>query len=126
VISHVLYFHKKVLANAVFFFHLGWAALILCGSIFAIGMDWYRPIHFALMAITISAQLLFRGCPLTILESALRRSGDERFTDFKGRFIAYYLDKWFGFKLSVKVVTVGAWLLFLFAAVLFVAFLLGK
>ncbi|OHA52481.1 MAG: hypothetical protein A3A30_04975 [Candidatus Terrybacteria bacterium RIFCSPLOWO2_01_FULL_48_14] len=78
------------------------------------------------MAITISAQLLFRGCPLTILENMLRRSDDERFKDFKGRFIAYYLNKWFGFNLSAKIVTVGAWLLFVFAAVLFVVFLLGK
>jgi len=121
--SRFLYLHKETLGKTIFAFHMLWVVILIGGGVVSIAVGWYRPIHFAVVGVTVVSQLLFLGCPLTTLEVALRNYGGKSIEGFKGGFLIHYLDKRFGLRPSVVALTVGTWLLFAFATVLFIAFL---
>lgn len=60
--------------------------------------------HFMFILVTVISQLLFLGCPLTILEEWLRGKSNPK--DFHGSFTAYLLSRFFGIRLPVVLVGV--------------------
>jgi len=82
--------------------HMFWTLLLLLGSFFIYKISVYRVIHLALVAVTISAQAVWKGCPLTLYESHLRKKLGSFMKPES--FVAYYTQKLFG-------VTPPMWLL---------------
>lgn len=93
----------KLLADAVFVFHMVWIVILLGGIGVQFRYEWDRPIHMAVVTITIVSQLIFLGCPLVALEQALRRKYDAS-NSFTGSFVVYYL-RFFGVEVSPTMVT---------------------
>ena len=95
----------KLLANSVMVFHLLWVVILIGGGVMQFKLEWYRPIHTAVVTTTVLSQLIFLGCPLVVLENSLRRQYDPS-TTFTGSFIAHYLQK-FGVEVSPLMVTLA-------------------
>ena len=110
----------EILANAVLALHGVVVILLVLGIILAKRFPWYIPFHAALVTTTIVSQITFVSCPLTKLEFALR---DE---EIQGGFILNYLNKWFNLNPSAQSLTIATYLLVLYSAFLFFAWLLQK
>ncbi|NTW14615.1 MAG: DUF2784 domain-containing protein [Candidatus Moranbacteria bacterium] len=95
----------RILADSVMWFHWFWIALMLGGIFFSINHPWYVPFHGLIIATTITGQILFLGCPLVALESALRRKYDPS-VSYTGSFTCHYLNEWFGIVVSPQVMVV--------------------
>jgi uncharacterized membrane protein len=107
----------KTLADVTFWFHWVWVAIIVAGGFMAAFCEWYRTIHAAIVAMTISAQVAFLGCPLVALESYLRRQyGDCE--NFNGSFVCYGLEKYFNITIHPGAITVALIVIAVIAAIL--------
>lgn len=71
--------HKLIVATHVF-----WALVLLISFPLTILFTWYHNIAISLVAFTLIVQLLFRGCPLTVLENHVR--ADPYNSTFLGHF----------------------------------------
>ena len=84
------------LANLVLGFHVVWGLGIVALALIATWKKEWRGVSLAVTYATCSAQWMFGGCPLTLLEWRLR--GDE--SAWTKGFVVHYAEKWFGFRLS--------------------------
>lgn len=92
------------LAETTFVIHWGFIATITLGPVMQLYNKWTRAIFWVLFAGGIFGNLYFEGCPLTILETALRESCGEYIEFSSGSFICHYLKEWFGFNIVPKAV----------------------
>jgi len=95
----------RLLANATFWFHMLWVAILLAGLPLSAFYPWYRPIHGIVVLTTVASQIIWLGCPLTMIECAFRAKYDPS-TSFTGSFVTYYLKKWFNVTVPAKVVVI--------------------
>lgn len=107
----------RKLANAVFYFHMFWIVVLIGGAFLATYYPWYRPINFAVLTVTIGSQLIWMGCPLTIIEYSLRSKydPDHRYT---GSFVCYLLDRTFGIKVT-PIMVIGQLAILTIVAIVF-------
>ncbi len=89
----------KLIADLCFWIHLFWAFLLVAGIPLAIIFPAYRLINAIIFALTIACQRLWGGCPLTILEGALRKKIDSRQGPYDS-FISSLVAKWLGIKIT--------------------------
>lgn len=95
----------RKLANATFWFHWIWVAILLGGIPMQITFQWYKPVHMVVLTTTLVSQLLWLGCPLVALENAFRAKYDPN-TTYSGSFICHYLKKRFGISVSPTIIIV--------------------
>jgi hypothetical protein len=91
--------HYKLLADGVFAFHMFWIACLLLGWLVS------KRMHIWAVVTTITAQILFLGCPLTALEMSLRRKYDPYNHQYTGSFMCHLLHKWFSIQVPSWAIT---------------------
>lgn len=112
----------KFLADLVFVSHMV-LVLILLGGSFAIlsGLYLQYPhlmrIHGIITAATLISQIIFLGCPLVTLESALRNKYRSKPSTYYGSFVVYFLMKLTGVKVPVILVTTGMYMIVVIAVI---------
>jgi hypothetical protein len=103
----------RIFANVTLWFHWVWVAILLFGFVAQSALEWYKPIHLVVLSTTICGQILFGGCPLTILENAFRRKYDPLKT-YSGGFTIHYIQKHFGVEVSpwtISVIFIGIFII---------------
>lgn len=88
------------LADGVVVFHTIWTLLVFGGAVAMIVYPSYAFMEILVLSITLLASLPLRfTCPVTLLEAKLRRKIDPSY-DNQGSFMATYLNKMAGTKIS--------------------------
>ncbi len=87
----------QVLAVALDIFHLVWIGVMITTCILSIipKRPLFKKIYLIVIGTTILLQIVFLGCPLTVLSQALRQCDDPSFS-FDGGFTAFILRNYFG------------------------------
>lgn len=96
----------KKLANLVYWFHLLWIAVMVVGGAFQFFYTTFQRIYFAMVAMMAISQILWMGCALTALESALRAKDDPNYIQ-GGSFICSCVKRWFGVNIPPSVITIS-------------------
>jgi len=94
----------KRLAWITFVFHLFWVIVLLGGIPLSHCLKWYMQYHMCAFTMTIVSQIIWFGCPLTMLETYLRRKADPHYGNYTGSFICLLLRKILGIRVPGWVV----------------------
>jgi len=116
-----------LLANIVAIIHVLVVIALFGGSIAFFTVKKYRgsiwdKLHSALVFVTMGTQIIFLGCPLTLIEQALRSRYNPSIT-YYGSFTTHYLLKYFGFEVEGMAVTAVMAIIVLTAIASFLVFL---
>ena len=95
-----------ILADIVFWFHWAWLITLIIGSPFFIfnRTKWYSWCYWIMGISTGLSDLIFWGCPLTLLENTFRMQYNPK-TAYKGSFVCKYIKEYFDFQLPAEYVT---------------------
>ena len=105
----------RLLADAVVVVHAGFIAFVAAGGLIALRHRWFPWIHLPCAAYGVLVEVLGWTCPLTPLETRLRRLGGE--AGYAGGFVERYLvplvypqpfPRWLGWALAGLVLAVNA------------------
>ncbi len=91
------------LADIVSWFHAFWLLLLLGGSLIALIFPWYKTINWIVISVTLVSQILWLGCPLTVLEHSLRNKYNPA-DKSSGSFVCNFCENKLGIKISPIVV----------------------
>jgi hypothetical protein len=81
-----------IAADITAFFHFIWIVFLIAGSFIGRRYKWVKRLHMAGIAFALFIQLVGWYCPLTHLETWLRRMHDPS-NSYAGSFIINYLEK---------------------------------
>lgn len=89
----------RVLADSVLWFHVVWGWSLAAGIFVMLKYPRYRPFQLASVGATCASKIVFwGGCPLTVLENALRAHYSPGAT-YQGSFTCHYAMAEFGLRL---------------------------
>lgn len=94
---------KKISIGFIVGFHLSWLIMLLVSLPLVVFVPRFSIPVLVIVAVTLLAQLVFWGCPLTIAEHKLR--GPHAYPE--KTFLSHYLKAWFDVRLSDRAVDVG-------------------
>lgn len=102
------------LADSVVMFHILWTFLVFGGAIAMILYPPYAFMEILILSVTLLASLPLRfTCPITLIEAKLRRKIDPSY-DNQGSFMATYLNKIAGTKISRRAMDTIIGIIYLF------------
>lgn len=109
----------RLLANIVFVVHIA-VIVYMLSSILLVGSGFFREhhtlekAHFTFIGTVLISQIAFGGCPLVVLESALRHQYDPSIS-MTGSFTVFLIRNLTGVSVSVVFVTIGTYSIVLIA-----------
>lgn len=92
---------RLILADICFWFHWIWIGVMLALLFISIEYTGLRTTSFIMTFTTITAQIVWLGCPILLLEKKLRGESDS------GSFICYFLHNSFGINIPSWVIFVS-------------------
>jgi|SRR3990167_1234926 len=92
MISPMMPFCYRLLAEGTLVLHLLWIGFLILGGYIFLAYPWLRVTHFIFLLSTFGMQIFSIACPLTYLEDYLRLKVGLG-TYYQGSFIYYYLEK---------------------------------
>ncbi|MFC1624805.1 DUF2784 family protein [Patescibacteria group bacterium] len=98
IIANILAFAHGIFSFTMVF---GFPVVIILGKMKSI----WGYAFFAMFIITPLSQVLFKGCPVTLLEQALRTKHNPK-ESYKGTFITKYISRHFGVNVKSEAVTI--------------------
>ena len=102
----------KLAANLLVMAHFLWIVLLVGGTVFVFYNPWYFYWHLTIVTGTLLLNLFLGYCPLTLWEEKARRKIKPDF-DHNGSFIATYIEKITGIKISERqMLTIIGWIKF--------------
>ncbi len=102
------------LVDGVVAFHILWTLLVFGGAIAMIVYPPYAFMEILILSVTLLASLPLRfTCPITLLEAKLRRKIDPSY-DNQGSFMATYINKITGMKISRRAMDTAIGIVYLF------------
>lgn len=104
----------RSLADSVVAFHILWTLLVFGGAIAMIVYPPYAFMEILILSITLLASLPLRfTCPITLLEAKLRRKLDPSYNN-EGSFMATYLNRIAGTKISRRTMDAAIGVIYVF------------
>jgi len=99
-----------LLADMVTVIHTALIVGILLGILVSVRYKRFRPIEALFLLLAILIWSLYSGCPLTYLEDFLRTSAGHSTALSQAGFIPFYFNKWFGFFVTNREITIATYI----------------